>query len=73
MLAKCKGERCRATTKLALRLVALTAGRPGELGRGRSAEFEGLDDEAPVWRIPASNACRYCCSVVLQSVLETHA
>jgi hypothetical protein len=73
VLAKCEAERCRATTKLALRLLVLTAVRPGEFGRGRSAELEGLDDEAPVWRIPASNACTYCCPVVLQLVLETHA
>ena len=72
-LAKCEAERCCATTTLALRLVALPAVRPGELGLARSAEFEGLDDEAPIWRIPASNACRYCYSVVPQSVLETHA
>ncbi len=73
VLAKCEAERCRATTKLALRLLALTAVRPGEFGRGRSAELEGLDDEAPVGCIPASNACTYCCPVVLQLVLETHA
>ena len=54
MLARCEGERCRATTKLALRLLALTAVRPGELGGARWAEFEGLDGDAPIWRIPAA-------------------
>lgn len=54
MLAKCEAERCRATTKLALRLLALTAVRPGELGGARWAEFEGLDGTAPLWRIPAA-------------------
>ncbi|RYY05948.1 MAG: hypothetical protein EON55_24575 [Alphaproteobacteria bacterium] len=35
MLVKCEAERCRATTKLALRLLALTAVRPGKLGGAR--------------------------------------
>lgn len=53
MLAKCEAERCRATTKLALRLLALTAVRPGELGGARWDEFEDLDSTEPLWRIPA--------------------
>jgi len=54
MLAKCEAQRCRATTKLALRLLALTAVRPGELGGARWVEFEDLDGRAPLWRIPAA-------------------
>ena len=61
LLTKCEAERCRATTKLALRLIALTAVRPGELGGARWAEFEGIDWSDPraaapeaLWRIPAA-------------------
>jgi integrase len=62
LLRKCEAERCRATTKLALRLIALTAVRPGELGGARWAEFEGIDWTArhgtaqseALWRIPAA-------------------
>lgn len=54
MLTKCEAERCRATTKLALRLLALTAVRPGELGGARWSEFHDLDGSEPVWRIPAA-------------------
>ena len=54
MLAKCEAECCRATTKLALRLLALTAVRPVELSGARWVEFEGLDGKEPVWRIPAA-------------------
>jgi len=53
MLIDAEGERCRAQTKLALRLLALTAVRPNELHGARWAEFEDLDGEAPLWRIPA--------------------
>ena len=61
LLRRCEAERCRATTKLALRLIALTAVRPGELGGARWAEFGGIDwsdmgkpiSEA-MWRIPAA-------------------
>jgi integrase len=40
-------------TRLALRLLALTALRPGELRGGRWAEIEDLDGSAPIWRVPA--------------------
>lgn len=40
-------------TRLALRLLALTALRPGELRQGRWIEIENLDGAEPVWRIPA--------------------
>jgi integrase len=52
MLVDCEAERCRASTKLALRLLALTAVRPGELRGARWEEFE-LDGDNPLWRIPA--------------------
>lgn len=54
VLADCDAERCRGETKLALRLLALTAVRPGELRMARWAEFEDLDGEAPLWRIPSA-------------------
>ena len=41
-------------TRLALRLLALTAVRPGELRGARWDEFEDLDGSAPLWRIPSS-------------------
>ena len=41
-------------TKLASRLLALTAVRAGVLRLAEPAEFEGLDGDAPIWRIPAS-------------------
>lgn len=53
LLLDCDGERCRAQTKLALRLLALTAVRPGELAGARWAEFVELEGEQPFWMIPA--------------------
>ncbi len=53
MLADCDDERCRASTKLALRLLALTAVRPNEIQNARWAELEDLDGPEPLWRIPA--------------------
>lgn len=41
-------------TRLASRLLALTAARPGVVGMAERHEFEGLNSEAPIWRIPAS-------------------
>lgn len=40
-------------TKLAIRLLALTALRPGTLIRTPWAEFDQLDEAAPVWTVPA--------------------
>ncbi|MDB5733200.1 MAG: integrase [Variovorax sp.] len=54
MIIDCEGERCRAGTKFALRLLALTAVRPGELRFARWDEFEDLDGREPLWRIPAA-------------------
>lgn len=60
ILVDCEAERCRAITKLAVRLIALTAVRPGELRGARWDEFEDCDlmgaGPAPkaLWRIPAA-------------------
>lgn len=54
MLAKCEAERTRAGTKFALRLLALTAVRPGEVAGARWTEFEDLGGQQPLWRIPAA-------------------
>jgi integrase len=48
VLIDAEAERCRAVTKFALRFLALTAVRPGELRGARWDEMEGLDDAAPV-------------------------
>jgi integrase len=40
-------------TRLAMRLLALTALRNGELRGAKWDEFEGLDGDLPVWRVPA--------------------
>lgn len=53
MIIDCEAERCRAPTKLALRLLALTAVRPNELHGARWVEFEDLEGDQPLWRIPA--------------------
>jgi integrase len=41
-------------TKLASRLLALTAVRPGVVLGARWEEFEDLDGDKPIWRIPAA-------------------
>lgn len=46
--------RARLLTKLASRLLALTAVRPGVLRLAERTEFSDLDGEAPAWRIPAA-------------------
>lgn len=53
LLRKCDDERCRATTKFALRLLMLTAVRPNELENAEWCELEDLDGPEPIWRIPA--------------------
>lgn len=53
LMRKCDDERCRATTKFALRLLMLTAVRPNELEKAEWAELEDLDGPEPTWRIPA--------------------
>jgi integrase len=54
MLQDCDAERCRASTKFALRLLALTAVRPNEIQKAEWSEIEDLDGPSPMWRIPAS-------------------
>lgn len=54
MLRACDDERCRASTKFALRLLALTAVRPNEIQYAEWGEIEGLDTSNPLWRIPAA-------------------
>ena len=39
--------------RLASRLLALTAARPGVVWMAARSEFEGLDGPKPIWRIPA--------------------
>jgi integrase len=51
MLRKAEAEPAHAVTKLALRLSALTALRPGTLTTTPWAEFDDVTDD--VWRIPA--------------------
>ena len=41
-------------TKLAARLLALTAARSYSLRHAEPHEFEGIDSSEPIWRIPAS-------------------
>jgi len=41
-------------SKLASRLLALTAVRPGVLRLAEPHEFEGLDSTQPLWRVPAA-------------------
>lgn len=54
LVRDCEAERTRAGTKFALRLLALTAVRPGEISGARWDEFEGLGGAHPLWRIPAA-------------------
>ncbi|WP_343611166.1 integrase arm-type DNA-binding domain-containing protein [Novosphingobium sp.] len=41
-------------TKLASRLLALTAARPGTIRLAEAHEFEDLDGQEPIWRVPAA-------------------
>jgi integrase len=41
-----------ALTRLCMRMLALTSVRPGEATGARITEFEGLDGNNPLWRIP---------------------
>ena len=54
MLAAVDQDSARPITRLALRLIALTAVRPGELRGAEWTEFEDLGGDAPLWRIPAA-------------------
>jgi integrase len=52
LLRRMEDEPAYPPTKLALRLLALTACRPGEVRAAAWQEFEQLDGPAPIWRIP---------------------
>lgn len=54
MICKVEQDYARPITRLALRFLALTAVRPGELRGARWWEFEDLDGAYPLWRIPAA-------------------
>lgn len=54
MIIDAEGDYARPLTRLALRLLALTAVRPSELRGAYWDEFEELNGRAPLWRIPAS-------------------
>jgi len=54
MLVDCEAERCRASTKFALRFIALTAARPNEVHGARWDELHDLDGGDPRWIIPAA-------------------
>ncbi|RTL18577.1 MAG: DUF4102 domain-containing protein [Sphingomonadaceae bacterium] len=54
LLRDVEDKRTRATTKFAMRLLALTAVRPGEVAGAAWTEFEDLRGAAPLWRIPAA-------------------
>lgn len=54
LLIDCEAERCRATTKFAMRFIALTAVRPNEVHSARWDEMHDLDGPEPTWIIPAA-------------------
>jgi integrase len=54
MLKAVDDDPARPVTRLALRLIAFTAVRPGELRGARWSEFEDLEGKSPLWRIPAA-------------------
>jgi len=53
MINTAEEDYARPITRLALRLLALTAVRPSELRGARWEEFEDLNGKLPLWRIPA--------------------
>jgi integrase len=53
MLQKAEAEHAHPVTKLALRILALTAARPGPHAATPWSEWTGLDPDNPVWTIPA--------------------
>ena len=54
MILAAERDYARPITRLALRLLALTAVRPNELRGAHWAEFEDLNGPLPLWRIPAA-------------------
>ncbi|WP_157220416.1 tyrosine-type recombinase/integrase [Flavisphingomonas formosensis] len=53
MINAAEEDYARPITRLALRMLALTAVRPSELRGARWEEFEDLNGKLPLWRIPA--------------------
>ncbi|WP_345840556.1 tyrosine-type recombinase/integrase [Sphingomonas oligophenolica] len=54
MIIAAEEDYARPITRLALRLLALTAVRPSELRGARWDEFEDLNGKLPLWRIPSA-------------------
>jgi integrase len=54
MIRAAEEDYARPISRLALRLLALTAVRPNEIRGAGWAEFENLDGPEPLWRIPAA-------------------
>jgi len=54
MIIAAEEDYARPITRLALRLLALTAVRPSELRGAEWSEFEDLNGSEPLWRIPAA-------------------
>jgi integrase len=54
MIRATEEEYARPVSRLALRLLALTAVRPNEIRGASWAEFHDLDGPEPLWRIPAA-------------------
>jgi integrase len=52
-LAACEAIPAHPVTRLAMRFLALTHVRPGEVHGTRWTEFEGLEGDEPLWLIPA--------------------
>jgi integrase len=53
LLARIEAQPAYGVTRLASRLLALTAARPGVVRVAAPQEFEGLDGPEPLWRVPA--------------------
>ncbi|WP_338030752.1 tyrosine-type recombinase/integrase [Entomobacter blattae] len=53
MLKRVEEEEAHPVTLLAMRLLALTVVRPGELRFAQWNEFEDLEGNNPIWRVPA--------------------
>ena len=54
LLAAAEAAAASPVTKIASRLLALTAVRPSVLRHAEWLEFEDLEGDAPIWRVPAS-------------------
>ena len=54
MIIAAEEDYARPLTRLALRFLALTAVGPSEPGGACRDEFEELNGDAPLWRIPAA-------------------